>query len=673
MERSSQRVIHAYAHNASVARQFPDTGANTSFTHLRKDLWRPLWTLSIPEGEHADAQGRHVFKKLREWRKLHETSWEPPALLSLNHSKKEIERLEEQLRDRGGSKKENVYDVIKHKKKKLRVAAVLDQRANSVADLAAVLAAQEALGAKTQQSKNEEATSRRAYQVQTMIDLAKEGEQGGLKKIDQEIQQLQKQHAASSNADEPAEMSKTQLRKQVNVLKARKDKMDWSMDQVKRAKEELKEGSKESNVELSPEQQDARLREMLPDYPMPRTLPKRGPLRARLERGKAPVFSTEGIVIKWANHLDAEYAESWPETIDHQPMGFARNRAPNADQEPIMDVASSRNSRTQAYKASRGLMQAFAEETSEVPQGEISEETQGVISDSQGFNMARGEIVNAVKEAVAARAAKLAAGGAVKSGKSAPVPAPAPAEQPGSQYTACCTILSISISGSRELVSCFKVSVDNMPLKLDNNDASRVFDASARLKEPHATPNQPRQNIRPISKPLHIKPRLPTQTQQKKTKQSSILPQDRPHPRQSAPAPWRASDNRRRRAGQRFPEPQSHINRCDGRLGLLHFVLTSRHPSTGLTPPTQPRGRNHRQSAKRPERADFNAVEALVDKSSSVRAGTGSSVTLKMEHEGIRHHRHWTKSIHPSVVVRDEGCECDSRMLNEEKQTPRST
>ena len=448
MERSSQRVIHAYCHvrtnqvlysftpyihvrfpvdanlvhlhpidniqNASVARQFPDTGANTSFTHLRKDLWRPLWTLSIPDGEHADAQGRHVFKKLREWRKLHETSWERPALLSLNHSKKEIERLEEQLRDRGGSKKENVYDVIKHKKKKLRVAAVLDQRANSVADLAAVLAAQEALGTRTQQDKDEEAKSRRAYQVQTMIDLAREAEEGGVEKMNAQINQLRKQYAKSSKADEPAEMSNNQLKKQVAQLVSRKKKMKWSSIYVERAKEELKE----STVELSPEQQDARLREILPEYPMPATIPKRGPLRARLERENAPVFSTEGIVIKWANHLDAEFAESWPETVDHQPMGFARNRAPNADQEPILDVASSRQSRTQAYEARRGFEQtltqaADAEETSEISQGKIG--------DSEGFHIARGEIVNAVREAVAARAAKLAAGGTAKSKKIAPV------------------------------------------------------------------------------------------------------------------------------------------------------------------------------------------------------------------------------------------------------------
>ena len=103
--------------------------------------------------------------------------------------------MQDQLDQRGGSKKNNVYDVIRHKKKKLRVAAVLDQRANSVADLAAVLAAQEALGAKTQQHRDEEAKGRRNFQVQAMLDLAKQAEQGGVAAIDARLAELQEMEA----------------------------------------------------------------------------------------------------------------------------------------------------------------------------------------------------------------------------------------------------------------------------------------------------------------------------------------------------------------------------------------------------------------------------------------------------------------------------------------------
>ena len=423
MERSSQRVIHAYAHvrtnqvlysftpnlhvsispvshirlhpadfhqNASIARQFPDTGANTSFTHLRKDLWRPLWTLSIPEGKHADAQGRHAFKKLREWRKLHETSWEPPALLALNHSKKEIERMQDQLDQRGGSKKNNVYDVIRHKKKKLRVAAVLDQRANSVADLAAVLAAQEALGAKTQQHREEEAKERRDFQVQTMLDLARRAEQGGLAAIDARLTELKEIEAKADRLGEPMEISKAQMSREVKELNARQRKMHWSADAVKTAREEVKE----KNGNLSPEQQEARVREILPSFPTPNaSVPKRGSLHNAVARANAPVFSTEGIVIKWANQLDAEYAESWPETVSHAAMGLSRHRAPAAEQEAVMTVAELRTQRLQ-----RG-------QSSVDDEAQLSHEEK---SQRQGFNEAKGQILSMVKQAVAKRAERVA-------------------------------------------------------------------------------------------------------------------------------------------------------------------------------------------------------------------------------------------------------------------------
>lgn len=320
-------------------------------------------------------------------------------MLAVNHSKAEIERLQEQLDERGGSKKENVYDVIRHKKKKMRVAAVLDQRANSVADLAAVLATQEVLGAETQQNKDEEAKGRRDFQVQTMLDLAKEAEEGGLAAIEARLTELKEAKAKADRLGEPMEMSKTQMRREVQELYARKNKMRWSSRTVSTTTEQVK--AKHGN--LSPAQLESRLRETLPNFPTPNiSIPKRGSLRARLERANAPVFSTEGIVIKWANQLDAEYAESWPETINHQAMGLARHTAPAADQEAILDVAEFRNKRIQAYKAKRGKSPA-SEETAEVERTDLSHEE---LSQKQGLNKVKGQILDMVKEAVAKRAAK---------------------------------------------------------------------------------------------------------------------------------------------------------------------------------------------------------------------------------------------------------------------------
>ena len=306
--------------------------------------------------------------------------------------------MQEKLEQRGGSKINNVYDVIKHAKKKLRVAAVLDQRANSVADLAAVLAAQEVLGAETQKNKDKWAKGRRDYQTQTMLDLAKEAEQGGLAAIDARLAELTEMEAKADRLGEPMEISKTEMRREVKELNVRREKMDWSSRQVKTATEEVQK----SNGNLSPEQQQARVREILPSFPTPNaSVPKRGALAVAVARDNAPVFTTEGIVVKWANQLDAEYAESWPETVSHAAMGFARHRAPAAEQEPILTAAELRDNQTQAYLAKRGI-------SPETAKGEDSQLSQEERNQKQGFQKARGRILSMVKKAQADRAAQVA-------------------------------------------------------------------------------------------------------------------------------------------------------------------------------------------------------------------------------------------------------------------------
>lgn len=316
-------------------------------------------------------------------------------MLAMNHSEKEIKRLQEKLDERGGSKKNNVYDVIKHSKKKMRVAAVLDQRANSVADLAAVLAAQEELGASTQQSKKEETQRRRDFQVQLMLDLAKEAEEGGLEPLEARIKELRKMEKTAQESGEPMELSRAQFNRELSEVRLRAKKMRGSVLAVQEATAKVKK----ANPNVSPQQLESRIREILPGLPIPEgSVPKRGPLRARLARANAPEFSTEGITIKWANQLDAEYAESWPATIAHQAMGFSRHRAPRADQEAVLDVATFRSNVAQAYEAKHGIAPA-SEKTVEAKK-ELSAEEK---SKKASLKMVRGRIFESVQQALAQR------------------------------------------------------------------------------------------------------------------------------------------------------------------------------------------------------------------------------------------------------------------------------
>ena len=216
------------------------------------------------------------------------------------------------------------------------------------------------------------------------MDLAKEAQQGGVAAIDARLAELSEMEAKADRLGEPTEISKTQMRRQVKELNVRKEKMQWSAENVEKATAEVKE----SNGNLSPEQQEARVREILPSFPTPNaSVPKRGSVRVAVARANAPVFSTEGIVIKWANQLDAEYAESWPETVSHAAMGFARHRAPAAEHEANLTVADFKNSQKQRGPAE-------------------SEEAQ-LSPEEQGLKNAKGEILRMVKEAVARRNARV--------------------------------------------------------------------------------------------------------------------------------------------------------------------------------------------------------------------------------------------------------------------------
>ncbi|KAI9792649.1 MAG: hypothetical protein M1835_007710 [Candelina submexicana] len=98
--------------NNAALRQLPYLGKKTVPAALRKDLWQPLATISFPD----PPQGLTAFRKLREYRKLHELSY--PL---------------DDIKDKNG----------KLLGKKQRGKKLMDQKANSIADIAAVLQSRE--------------------------------------------------------------------------------------------------------------------------------------------------------------------------------------------------------------------------------------------------------------------------------------------------------------------------------------------------------------------------------------------------------------------------------------------------------------------------------------------------------------------------------------------------
>ncbi|KAI1131657.1 hypothetical protein F5Y10DRAFT_53606 [Nemania abortiva] len=104
-----------YSHNPVLKanralKQIPFNGKKLKPSKLRKDYWRPLAMIQFPEGQGE--VGRSVFHRLRECKKLHEYSWDDSVLYG--ETRRTLTR-----RERGRS--------------------LNDQRANTIADMAAVL------------------------------------------------------------------------------------------------------------------------------------------------------------------------------------------------------------------------------------------------------------------------------------------------------------------------------------------------------------------------------------------------------------------------------------------------------------------------------------------------------------------------------------------------------
>ncbi|KAK5167601.1 uncharacterized protein LTR77_007300 [Saxophila tyrrhenica] len=236
-------------------KQLPQLGPNTVPPKLRKDLWKPLYTISLPEPEHPYArspiprqpnpQGLDAFAKLREYRRLHELYWEPTEELSRKYSKDEIKDLQDKYDKRGGSKKESVYDIIKREKKKLRRGIVMDQKANSIADLAAVLSAQEKQGADRFGTQMQEAQLDRSQEIEKIMRLCRPARLhgGGLNRVDREIERVRetiKQIKEDRQQGKEVERGLTQTKQnQLYRLQRKKRDMAWAHETYKAVEERI--------------------------------------------------------------------------------------------------------------------------------------------------------------------------------------------------------------------------------------------------------------------------------------------------------------------------------------------------------------------------------------------------------------------------------------------------
>lgn len=132
--RRSEQVVYSFDNKLDGfhdLKQLPFNGKKTKPAKLRKDYWAPFAHIAFPDGQGT--VGRSVFQKLRELKHLHEVAWDD----EFRYKQPEEFTAADRKKIDDEAKEGRTYRPIRTKQE--RGLALNRQRANSIADMAAVL------------------------------------------------------------------------------------------------------------------------------------------------------------------------------------------------------------------------------------------------------------------------------------------------------------------------------------------------------------------------------------------------------------------------------------------------------------------------------------------------------------------------------------------------------
>ena len=339
---------HAQQNN-QVLKQLTFAGKKTLPSALRKDMWRPLLTATFP----SPSQGLAAFRKLRELRMLHEHNWEHPD-----------------------------PDARKQPEKKERGRIIMDQKANSIADIAWVLAKQEELGVKM--AEKHEADQHRIREE--LLALSKEAEEGGVQLLEQSLADQQatidkmKQAQQQGGSDAPS-------RKQIGEAIVTSKQMRLRLEKMRAASQAIEDAKNKAQTQLEADgargsTPDSISMVIEPPRIFSHPPPELSPKSKKSKSGEqAPLYTAEGVVIRWTNPLDAEFAAEWPAAVQHEFAGLARHTAAPVDQEPALATEelirrSTSHKFTAMRDARRGQVEEIGEGVEEIDAAEYEQLTE---------------------------------------------------------------------------------------------------------------------------------------------------------------------------------------------------------------------------------------------------------------------------------------------------------
>jgi len=321
---------------------------------------------------------------LREWRRLHELSWDPSDLperefnsstAKRNHAVRldEFKKLGgpavEGPRKGGPRGKERLFSIenglsrLTHNKA-ARKKIIQDQKANSVADLAAVLLEQDNMREKSQVKRKETEKLYKDKLWKEVQDLYKEmTTQDGLGMVQADLAAAERNLesvAPTQNEDASRRRTRGSLKKEIRQLRQRRDKF-MAITKVtdvarRQADQDAKDALKKIEDEASaanrkPTEAEIKQANTLAEVDMEFVLrlnlsqiasnPVFGEAHELFKQATGPLqfdYTSEGVRVRWSTFTDNEYAEQWPDAVVHENLGLSRHTMPDPEEQPLLDI-----------------------------------------------------------------------------------------------------------------------------------------------------------------------------------------------------------------------------------------------------------------------------------------------------------------------------------------------
>ncbi|KAF2015066.1 hypothetical protein BU24DRAFT_451960 [Aaosphaeria arxii CBS 175.79] len=274
--------------------QLPFIGKHSKPPSVRPDHWTALCRVGpFP----TSRQGIGALKKLREFRKVHELSWD------------------------------KTNPEWKRSTKKGLITKIMDQRANSVADLAKVLSMQEIQAESMEEKTANRKTLQEAYLKKKWAELealAASIETGAVKELEKKIRDCKSVLGEKKvDAQEAARLNKA-MAEHRHKLK----EILWAQHIIRQLEETEKtlDASHETRIKHIKSRIESLRSQGRNDEADAIKLPERPENTVRTQflpkalKSLPTPFTLNGVEIHWADLQDAERASEWPEAVLHDTL-----------------------------------------------------------------------------------------------------------------------------------------------------------------------------------------------------------------------------------------------------------------------------------------------------------------------------------------------------------------